>query len=605
MPVTTSLRKKSRLRIYPRDDTDGMIYTTTRKNRLWWKEAVVYEIYPASFKDSNNDGIGDIPGIVSKLDYLRDLGVDVIWVAPHYKSPQVDMGYDISDFEAIHEPYGTLEECQHLIDEVHKRGMRILFDLVINHTSDQHPWFQESRSSKTNAKRDWYVWRPPRYDSHGRRLPPNNWRSQFTVPAWTWDEKTQEYYLHVYAEEQPDLNWENEECRHAIYETAIRFWLRRGVDGFRIDTVNKYSKVSGLPDADISEPGEATQTAFDRYTNGPRIHEYLREMNGVFAEFGEIMTVGELPNTPDQKQVLEYISAQNKELDMVFNFDTVYLGTKPGNRFIAVPFDNDDFKRELTKWQNVIDDGTAWTTVFLENHDQPRSVSRFASDDPHWRGASAKMLSTVLCSLSGTLFLYQGQEIGMINAPLDWPVENYQCVRSKNYVADVRKRTHDHPGALAEARKALQRVARDHARVPMQWDSSPNAGFTGSGSRPWIPALASCRDINVADQLSRGDSVLGFWREMLSLRKRYLRLFVYGRFELIESPADLFVFTKYDVESGSTSMTVANLSAETREFPQVPAEIQFDSFKLIVGTAGGVQSKLQPFEARIYISHAE
>ncbi|KAJ9620699.1 uncharacterized protein PV06_06076 [Exophiala oligosperma] len=581
-----------------------MIYATTRQNRLWWKEAVVYEVYPASFKDSNNDGIGDIQGIISKLDYLHHLGVDAIWVAPHYKSPQVDMGYDISDFEDIHEPYGTLEDCQCLIDEVHKRGMRILFDLVINHTSDQHPWFQESRSSKGNPKRDWYMWRPPRYDPNGKRLPPNNWRSQFTVPAWTWDEKTQEYYLHVYADQQPDLNWENEECRRAIYESAIRFWLRRGVDGFRIDTVNKYSKVPGLPDAKISDPGEDTQVAFDMYTNGPRIHEYLREINSVFAEFGEIMTVGELPNTPDPNKVLEYISNKNKELNMVFNFDTVYLGTKPGNRFIPVAFDNSDFKRELTKWQNVIDDGTAWTTVFLENHDQPRSVSRFASDDPHLREASAKMLSTVLCSLSGTLFLYQGQEIGMINAPVDWPVENYQCVRSRNYFADVCAKTQNDPEAIAEARKALQRVARDHARVPMQWDSSANAGFTGFEIHPWMPVLASCREISVADQLDRRDSVLRFWREMLSLRKMYLGLFVYGRFTMVESPADIFVFTKHDVDSGCTSLTVANLSAETKEFT-VPAEIELDTFKLIMRTVGDVESKLEPFEARIYVSGAE
>ncbi|RMD42598.1 hypothetical protein DV735_g2559, partial [Chaetothyriales sp. CBS 134920] len=581
-----------------------MVLAITRQNRAWWKEAVVYEIYPASFKDSNNDGIGDIPGIISKLDYLQHLGISAVWVAPHYKSPQVDMGYDISNFEDIHEPYGTMADCQLLIDEVHKRGMRILFDLVINHTSDLHPWFQESRSSKDNAKRDWYLWRPPRYDEHGRRLAPNNWRSQFTLPAWTWDEKTEEYYLHLYAAEQPDLNWENEQCRQAIYDSAIRFWLQRGVDGFRIDTVNKYSKVQGLPDAEITEPGEETQGAFDLYTNGPRIHEYLREINAVFTEFGEIMTVGELPNTPQWERVLDYISAQNKELNMVFNFDVVYLGTTPGNRFIHVPFDNADFKRELTKWQNVIDDGTAWTTVFLENHDQGRSVSRFASDSPQLRVASAKMLATVLCSLSGTLFLYQGQEIGMINAPIDWPVENYQCVRSKNYWADIRIRTHDDPEALANAKKALQRVARDHARVPMQWDSSDNAGFTEPESQPWMPVLDSCRSINVADQLNQKHSVLNFWRQMLSLRRKYLELLVYGRFKLIESPADIFLFTKYDIVSRRASVTVANLSSVPKDF-ELPTEVELGKLELLIRTAEGPDSQLQPFEARIYFSHAE
>jgi oligo-1,6-glucosidase len=578
--------------------------TVPNQQRKWWKEAVVYEIYPASFKDSNDDGIGDIPGIISKLDYLHDLGIDAIWVAPHYRSPQVDMGYDISDFEDIHEPYGSLEDCQRLIEEVHRRGMRIIFDLVINHTSDLHLWFQESRSSKHNPKRDWYIWKPPKYDNQGRRHPPNNWRSQFTKPAWSWDETTQEYYLHVYAAEQPDLNWENQECRQAIYDSAIRFWLRRGVDGFRIDTVNKYSKVPGFADAEISEPGEATQIAFSMYTNGPRIHEYLQEINGVFAEYGDIMTVGELPNTPDPEEVLKYISAESRELNMVFNFDTVYLGTKPGHRFIQTPFDNNDFKRELTKWQTLIEDGNAWTTVFLENHDQGRSISRFASDAPEHREAAAKMLSMVLCALSGTLFLYQGQEIGMINAPLTWAPEAYKCVRSTNYFSDIRQRTQNDPQALENARKALQRVARDHARVPMQWDSSANAGFCSTHVHPWMPALMCCKEINVADQTLRKHSVLNFWRELLLLRKRFVELFVYGKFQLMDSSADVMLFTKRDPESSRTLLTVANLSKEAREW-QAPIEFDLVRFEMIASNHNGSDSRLRPFEARIYIDSSD
>ncbi|KAL7755948.1 hypothetical protein ACKLNR_012941 [Fusarium oxysporum f. sp. zingiberi] len=387
------------------------------------------------FKDTNGDGIGDIPGIVSKLDYIQDLGVDIIWVSPHYKSPQVDMGYDISDFQDIHGPYGALEDCQRLIQEIHDRGMRVIFDLVINHTSNQHPWFIDLRSSLTNPKRDWYFWRQPKVDGNGNKCRPNNWRSQFTKPAWTFDDTTQEYYIHVYASRQPDLNWENEACRREIYDNAIKFWLDRGVDGFRVDTINNFSKVSGLPDAPIVEPDQETQTAVFHYANGPRIHEYLCEMKQVMAPY-DIMTVGELPNTPDLEDVWKYISPNSQpgsqEIDMVFSFDTVNLGQTPGNRFLPIPFDNNDFKRCLTKWQKLPETTGAWTTVFLENHDQGRSVSRFESDLPEFRERVAKMLATLLATMTGTLFLYQGQEIGMINGPESWSANEYKYVRSVN-----------------------------------------------------------------------------------------------------------------------------------------------------------------------------
>lgn len=573
--------------------------------RAWWKEGVVYQIYPASFKDSNNDGTGDIPGIISKLDYIRDLGIDIIWISPHYKSPQVDMGYDISDFEDIHEPYGSLEDCERLIGEIHARGMKVIFDLVINHTSDQHPWFLESKSSKTNPKRDWYFWRPPKFDQQGNRRRPNNWRSQFTKPAWTWDETTQEYYLHVYADGQPDLNWENEDCRRAVYDSAIRFWLERGVDGFRVDTANKYSKVRGLPDAPITEPDEETQLAMCHYANGPRIHEYLKEMKGVMSPF-DVMTVGELPNTPDRADVLKYISASSGELDMVFNFDTVGLGQTPGNRFLPIPFDNADFKYNLTKWQALPETTDAWTTVFLENHDQGRSVSRFASDLPQFREASAKMLATVLASMTGTLFLYQGQEIGMINAPASWSERNYKCVRSVNYFNDVCERAGNDPAALEEARGNLQRVARDHARVPMQWDDSANAGFCADGVQPWMPVLESHVDINVSKQLGRQDSVLEYWRSLLKLRKRLSALFVYGKFTLIEQHKDLMMFLKADSGTGLRALTVANLSKARMSFDEEP-HFPLDGAELLIHNRSSKLvdldrgMSLEPFEARVYL----
>lgn len=567
---------------------------TTSTEQKWWKEGVVYQIYPASFKDSNDDGIGDIPGIISKLDYIRDLGIDIIWISPHFKSPQVDMGYDISDFEDIHEPYGTRADCERLISEIHRRGMKVIFDLVINHTSDQHPWFIESRSSKTSAKRDWYFWRPPKYDRDGKLCRPNNWRSQFTKPAWTWDEQTQEYYLHVYASGQPDLNWENEECRKAIYDSAMRFWLDRGVDGFRIDTVNKYSKVSGLPDAPVTEPEEETQVATCHYANGPRIHEYLQEMKEVMSKY-DVMTVGELPQTPDHQEVLRYISPSSGELNMVFNFDTVYLGTTPGNRFLPTSFNNADFKYTLTKWQMLPEKDGAWTTVFLENHDQGRSVSRFASDAPEFREASAKMLATVLATMTGTLFLYQGQEIGMVNAPESWAASEYKCVRSVNYYQDICDKTGNDTEALRQARQNLHRVARDHPRVPMQWDDSPNAGFCSNTCQPWMSVLETAKEINVAKQLGDDSSVLNYWRKMLALRKKHAALFVYGNFEMVDEQDDLLVFTKSDAAIGAKLLTLANLSSQTLRTINL-ANLGFAEAEVLVSTRGRSINMQQPLE---------
>ncbi|KAK5047164.1 hypothetical protein LTR84_007107 [Exophiala bonariae] len=582
-----------------------MPHATFQHKTTWWKEGIVYQVYPASFKDSNGDGIGDIPGIISKLDYIRDIGVDIIWVSPHFKSPQVDMGYDISDFEDIHEPYGTLEDCERLIRETHKRGMKIIFDLVINHTSDQHSWFLESRSSKDNPKRDWYFWRAPKFDEHGNRCRPNNWRSQFTKPAWTWDPLTEEYYLHVYASGQPDLNWENEECRRAIYESAIRFWLKRGVDGFRIDTVNKYSKVPGLPDAPITEPQEATQVAVCRYTNGPRIHEYLKEIKDILSGF-DVMTVGELPNTPDSNEVLQYISARSGELNMVLNFDTVNLGQTPGNRFLPQPFDNLDFKNQLTKWQTLPAETDAWTTVFLENHDQGRSISRFASDLPAYRQSAAKMLATILATMTGTLFLYQGQEIGMVNAPESWSPDEYKCVRSVNYFRDICARSRNNSGSIEQARRNLQRVARDHARVPMQWDATHNAGFCDEDVQPWMSVLDVHREINVADQINTKGSVLSYWRSILALRKNYASLFVYGSFVAIEQERNLMSFLKIDERTGAKSLIVANLSRETLQFTH-PDGFASEETQFLIGTHSNdaepewQQQVLAPFEARVYI----
>lgn len=376
------------------------------KQRPWWKDGVVYQIYPASFKDSNGDGIGDIPGITQSLDYLKSLGIDIVWICPMYDSPQIDMGYDISDYENVYPPYGTLSDMEELIHECHKRGMRIILDLVINHTSDQHKWFKESRSSKDNPKRDWYIWRPAKYDEQGNPKPPNNWRSNFGGSVWEWDENTQEYYLHLFCPEQPDLNWENEETRKAIYASAMTFWLDKGVDGFRVDTVNMYSKDTAYPNAPITDHGAEWQEAGKVYCNGPRMHEFLAEMNAILCKY-DAMTVGECPHTPDPKRVLQYVSAKEKQLNMVFQFDVVDVGMGSVFKYQTTPFafKLDDIKAAIGRTQGIITGTDAWTTVFMENHDQARSISRFGNDSPQWRVRSGKMLALMLSALSGTLYV--------------------------------------------------------------------------------------------------------------------------------------------------------------------------------------------------------
>lgn len=440
----------------------------TVSQQPWWK-GTVYQIYPASFKDSNNDGIGDLKGVIQSLDYIESIGVDIVWICPMYESPQIDMGYDISDYRKVYGPYGTVDDMVTLISEVHRRGMRIILDLVVNHTSDQHAWFKESRSSKCNPKRDWYIWKPARYDADGQRTPPNNWRSNFGGSAWQWDEETQEYYLHLFCPEQPDLNWENEQTRQAIYADAMVFWLEKGVNGFRIDTVNMYSKDPSFPDAPITDLSAEWQEAGLTYCNGPRMNEYLSEMNAVLAPY-DAMSVGECPFTPDRNTVVGYVSSRQKRLNMVFQFDAVDVGQGKVFKYQTEPFAYvlQDLKEAVARTQSLLCGTDAWTTAFIENHDQARSISRFGDDSPQWRERSGKMLSLLFAALSGTLFIYQGQEIGMINMPVEWPIEEYKDVDSSNYYSMVAQRSNNDPQELAKAKASLQHLARDHARTPMQ-----------------------------------------------------------------------------------------------------------------------------------------
>lgn len=457
-------------------------------------------------------------------------------------------GYDISNYEAVHAPYGTVQDMEVLIDECHKRGMRLILDLVVNHTSDQHAWFKESRSSKDNPKRDWYIWRPPRYAEDGTRIPPTNWRSYFSGTAWEWDEHTQEYFLHLFAKEQPDLNWESDECRRAIYDSAMRFWLDKGVDGFRIDTVNMWSKgpVSELRDAPVVNPDTFDQPAWCLYANGPRMHEFLREMNREVLDKYDTMTVGELPHTPDPRRVLDYVGLGDKQLSMVFQFDIVDLGQGSPYKYQFQKWTLPQLKSIVAKWQKFIEGTDGWTTAFCENHDQGRSVSRFASDEPEHRERSAKLLALMMCSMTGTLFIYQGQEIGMVNIPRSWPVEEYKDIEALGYYEEVKRATGGDGAALDAVLANMSVLGRDNARTPMQWDASPHGGFTDSAAGPWMRANDSYAQVNVADQLARPrSSVLGFWRDMIRFRKAHADLLVHGTFEVV-GPDDekTFVFVK-------------------------------------------------------------
>ena len=595
--------------------------TVSAREKLWWKQAVIYQIYPASFCDSNGDGIGDLPGITSKLDYVASLGVDVIWICPMYDSPQVDMGYDISNYEDVYRPYGTVQDMETLIKETHARGMRIMLDLVINHTSDQHAWFKESRASKESPKRDWYIWRPAKYTPSGERLPPNNWRSNFGGgSAWEWDELTQEYYLHLFATEQPDLNWENAETRKAIYASSMEFWLDRGVDGFRVDTVNMYSKPPTLPDAPVVDPETPYQPAGMIYCNGPRMHEFLSEMNVILTKYGAI-TVGELPCTPDTQRVLKYVSAEAKQLNMVFQFDVVDVGMGKTHKFATTPrnFALPDFKAAVDLTQALIRGTDGWSTVFLENHDQARSVSRFTDDRPEYRVCGAKLLALMQACLSGTQYIYQGQEIGLVNVPKEsYPIENYLDIDSTLFYNMVKERYGpDNKAELDNAFDAVQYLARDHARVPIPWNGKAKyGGFSEAAEQagkevqePWMKPHPLAAEINVASQLDDPDSVLAFWRKMLRFRRDNAHLLVYGDFkDLRPDDNSLFVYLKEpDHGSAERALVVLNFTAEEKTWSiPSPAELGISETPDLVPIMSSYSGKprvglLSPFEGQVYL----
>lgn len=437
------------------------LYVGTDKHR-WWKEAVVYQIYPASFLDSNGDGWGDVKGITSKLDYLKDLGIDVIWLSPIYKSPQADMGYDIADYEDIDPSYGTLADVDNLIHETKKRGMKLVMDLVVNHTSEEHAWFLDSRSSKESKKRDWYIWKPAKYDADGNRQPPNNWAQILgeANSAWTWDEKTQEYYLSLFTPEQPDLNWENPDVREAVHN-ILRFWLDRGVSGFRMDVINLISKVQTFPDAPISVKDAKYQPGDKYFANGPRLHEWLKELRRDVLSKYDTLTVGEMPFVRDEDEVIKVVGSESGELNMIFNFDLVDIDNVPGDfKYTLHPWDARDLKKIVNRLQRLMLERDGWNTLYVENHDQPRSISRYTDDSDEWRSYGAKLLCLMQTTLAGTLYVYQGEEIGMRNIPKEWGPEEYKDIESinffKKYVSPSSPLTSFHPSPFCISKRRFE-----------------------------------------------------------------------------------------------------------------------------------------------------
>jgi oligo-1,6-glucosidase len=556
--------------------------------KAWWKESVVYQVYPRSFCDSDGDGIGDLQGIRSKLDYLQELGINVIWMSPVYRSPNDDNGYDISDYRDIMEEFGTMADFDQLLSDAHSKGIRIVMDLVVNHTSDEHAWFVESRSSRDNPKRDYYIWREA-VDGHE----PNNWGSVFSGSAWQWDETTQMYYLHCFSKKQPDLNWENPKVRDEVFD-MMTWWADKGIDGFRMDVISMISKPDGLPDVPKGENELYGECMTDEGTcNGPRVHEYLQEMNRRVLSKYDLMTVGETAGV-NIREAKKYANAQGTELNMVFQFEHVGLDFDERGKWCKKKLPLVELKKNMSKWENELD-GVAWNSLFFCNHDQPRIVSRLGDNSP----ASAKCIATVLHMMQGTPYVYQGEELGMTNYP--WTgVEEWNDLEAINAYHELTEAGLREPQELFEA---IAYKSRDNARTPMQWDDTANAGFT-TGT-PWMPVNPNYPTLNAQAELADPDSVFHYYQKLISLRRksRWSDLIVYGSYELL-APEDEQVFAYLRRWEGQTLLTVCNLTDRPAKF-QVPEELLSGHAELIISNACEIDVnknvKLAPWDAYVWV----
>lgn len=554
----------------------------TKMKQPWWKKAVVYQIYPKSFYDASGDGIGDIKGITAKLDYLKTLGIDCIWITPIYQSPQRDNGYDISDYYSIDETYGTMDDFDELLNEAHKRGIKVIMDIVVNHTSTKHSWFIEARKSKESPYRDFYIWK----DAKETGEPPTNWESKFGGSAWQYDDETGQYYLHLFDVTQADLNWENETLRKKLYK-MMHFWLQKGVDGFRLDVINLISKDRRFPD----DP-EGDGRKF--YTDGPRIHEYLQEMNReVFSQY-DIMTVGEMSSTTIENCIL-YTRPDRRELNMTFNFHHLKVDYPNGEKWTKAEFDFPQLKSILSTWQTKMQEGGGWNALFWCNHDQPRIVSRYG-DDGRYRVESAKMLATTIHMMQGTPYIYQGEEIGMTN-PYFSSIEEYRDVESLN----MHKILLEQGKSEAEVMDILMQKSRDNSRTPVQWNDKENAGFT-TGT-PWIGLAKNYKEINVEKALKDPDSIFYHYQKLIKLRKEY-DIVTEGDYRLIlKDHPQIFAYLRTG-KSGEKLLVVNNFFAEEATFEK-PEFLEEDSGKVLISNYKDTpehfrQLVLRPYESVVY-----
>ena len=549
--------------------------------KRWWKESVVYQIYPRSFCDSNGDGIGDLNGITGKLDYLKELGIDVIWLSPVYKSPNDDNGYDISDYQAIMDEFGTMEDFDRMLATAHKKDIKIMMDLVVNHTSDEHKWFIESRKSTDNPYRDYYIWRPAKEDGSL----PNNWGSCFSGPAWEYDKTTDMYFLHLFSKKQPDLNWDNPAVRQDVFD-MMNWWLKKGVDGFRMDVISLISKEPGLPD---KEPGINGYATFNVSANGPHVHEYLQEMRQKALNNADTITVGECSGVT-LEEAKKYARSDEKELNMVFQFEHMDVDSdEKSGKWTTRKMDLRDLKNILTRWQKGLQD-IAWNSLYWENHDQPRSVSRFGNDSDEYREISAKMLATCIHMMQGTPYVYQGEELGMTNCPFN-TLDNFRDLESINAFHELTEQ-----GKMTEEDMlaAISYKGRDNARTPMQWDDSAYAGF--STANPWIMVNPNYTKINAKDQVNREDSVFKYYQKLIKLRHES-ELIVYGTYDLIlDDDKDIYAYIR---TLGNEKLIVyCNFSENTRDV-EIPEE--FVNGKVLISNYSDAKANrkitLRPYEA--------
>ena len=553
--------------------------------KAWWKEAVVYQIYPRSFMDSNGDGIGDLNGITEKLDYLKELGIDVIWLSPVYQSPNDDNGYDISDYQAIMTEFGTMEDYDRMLARAHELGIKIMMDLVVNHTSDEHAWFVESRKSVDNPYRDFYIWRKGKED----KKEPNNWGSCFSGSAWKYDEQTDMYFLHLFSKKQPDLNWDNPKVRDHVFD-MMNWWCEKGIDGFRMDVISLISKPEGLPDGIPGENGYADSGC----ANGPHVHEYLQEMNRKVLSKYDLITVGEAAGVT-LEEAKKYANADGSELNMVFQFEHVsgsehektHYGKWDGHK-MPLP----EWKANLSKWQTGLSH-EAWNSLYLSNHDQPRSVSRYGNDSEEYRERSAKLLATCLHMMQGTPYVYQGEELGMCNAYFD-KLEDYRDIESINAYHEL---TEQCGVSHEEMMGYLKRISRDNARTPMQWDGSKNAGFT-TGT-PWLKVNSNYPEVNAKAQVNDPDSVFSYYKKLIRLRHEN-EIIVYGDYELLEAESEETFIYKRNYENEHLMVLCNFTDHEVSVTDAVMGQIPDGAEKLIANYADDMGQTLRPYEAKVY-----